>query len=288
MTIRNPQWLISTAELEPRLGDPALRILDCTVYLKPTDGGGVRPASGREHWALAHIPGSGYADLLGELSDRDSQLPVMMPPATQFAAAMSRYGVGEGTRVVLYDTGSGIWAARVWWMLRAFGFDAAAVLDGGFTKWKAEGRPVTAEPPAHPPAKFVARPRPQLVVGKQQVIAALGNARIGLVNALSPDEFAGRVTRVGRPGRIPGSVNVPAAALLDPDTNAFKPGEELRALFEKAGVLDKDRVITYCGGGIAAAGDAFALALLGFENVSLYDGSLVEWAQDASLPLESG
>src|SRR5690606_15639294 len=135
MTIRNPQWLVETGELERQLGDPALRTLDCTVYLRPLEGGGVRPGSGREDWARAHIPGSGYADLLGDLSDRDSPLPVMMPPAAQFAEAMSRYGVGDGTRVVLYDTGSGTWAARVWWMLRAFGFDAAAVLNGGWIKW---------------------------------------------------------------------------------------------------------------------------------------------------------
>src|SRR5690606_25069780 len=256
MTIRNPHRLVETGELERQLGDPALRILDCTVCLRPLEGGGVRPASGREDWARAHIPGSGYADLLGDLSDRNSPLPVMMPPAKQFAEAMSRYGVGEGTHVVLYDTASGIWAARVWWRLGAFGVDAAAVLDGGWKKWTAEGRPVSGEPPRHPPAHFIARPRPGLIAGKQDVVAALGEKGIALVNALSPEEFTGQVTRVARSGRIPGSVNVPSSTLLDPQTNALKPGDQLRALFRKAGVLDKERVITYCGGGIAAAGDA--------------------------------
>ena len=288
MTIKNPQWLIETRELERQLGDAALRILDCTVHLKPAEGGGVRPASGRDDWSLAHIPGSGYADLLGELSDRDSPLPVMMPPAEQFAAAMSRHGVGEGTRVVLYDTSNGIWAARLWWMLRAFGFDAAAVLNGGWTKWKAEGRPVTDEPPHHPQARFVPRPRPWLIASKQDVIDALASRKTCLVNALSADEFAGRVSRVARPGRIPGSINVPASALLDAATNALRPGEELRATFQQSGALGQQRVITYCGGGIAAAADAFALALLGFEDIALYDGSLVEWTQDASLPMETG
>lgn len=288
MTFRNPQWLVDTADLARQLEDPTLRILDCTVHLRPTEDGGVRPESGREDWARGHIPGSGHADLPGELSDRDTALPVMMPPAEQFAAAMSRHGVGEGTRVVLYDTGSGIWAARLWWMLRAFGFDAAAVLDGGWIKWTAEGRAVSKEPPRHPPARFVARPRPRLIARQQDVLAALQQRRQRLVNALSPDEFAGRVTRVARPGRIPGSVNVPAASLLDPATNALRPADELRALFQRAGALGHAGVITYCGGGIAAAADAFVLALLGVEDIALYDGSLVEWAQDASLPMETG
>lgn len=287
MTIKNPQWLIETAELQNQLGDPALRILDCTVYLKPDDSGGVRPVSGREDWARAHIPGSGYADLLGELSDRDSPLPVMMPPAEQFAGAMSRHGVGEGTRVVLYDAGTGMWAARVWWMLRAFGFDTAAVLNGGWTRWTAEGRPTTDAPPQHGPARFIARPRPQLIARKQDVIDALSGKGARLVNALSADEFAGRVTRVARPGRIPGSVNVPASALIDPGTNTLRPPAVLRDAFQQAGALDRGPVITYCGGGIAAASDAFVLALLGFEDVSLYDGSLVEWTQDPALPMES-
>jgi thiosulfate/3-mercaptopyruvate sulfurtransferase len=288
MTFRNPQWLIGTDALQEQLDDPALRVLDCTVHLRPAPGGGVQAASGHEDWARAHIPGSGHADLPGDLSDRDSPLPLMMPRAEQFAAAMSRYGVGEGTRVVLYDTGGSIWAARVWWMLRAFGFDAAAVLDGGFAKWMAEGRPVSREPPHHPPGNFIARQRPGFIASKQDVLDALAHGGTCLVNALSADEHAGRVTRVARPGHIPGSANVPAQSLLDPRTNAFRPAGELRAAFGQAGVLARARVITYCGGGIAAAGDAFALALLGVDNVALYDGSLVEWTQDASLPMATG
>lgn len=287
MTFRNPQWLIETADLATQLDDPALRILDCTVHLRPTADGGVRPESARADWARGHIPGSDHADLPGDLSDPDSPLPIMMPPPQQFAAAMSRHGVGEGTRVVLYDMGGGTWAARVWWMLRAFGFDAASVLNGGWTKWTAEGRPVSRDPPDHPPAQFIARPRPQLIARKQDVLDALTQPHTRLVNALSPDEFAGRVTRVARPGRIPGSINVPAAALRDPATNALRPAEELRALFRQAGVQDQAPVITYCGGGIAAAADAFVLALLGFEDIALYDGSLLEWTQDGAAPMET-
>jgi thiosulfate/3-mercaptopyruvate sulfurtransferase len=159
------------------------------------------------------------------------------------------------------------------------------VLDGGWIKWTAEGRPVSNEPPHHPPGHFIARPRPALIADKQRVRAAIADGQTCLVNALSAEEHAGRVTRVARPGHIPGSVNVPARSLLDPRTNALRPAEELRAAFQQAGVLDRESVITYCGGGIAAAGDAFVLALLGVEDVALYDGSLVEWAQDPSLPM---
>src|SRR6185503_8124769 len=205
----------------------------------------------------------GFADLLGDLSDRNTPLPIMMPPVAQFADAMERYGVGDDSTVVLYDTGPNVWAARVWWMLRAFGFERAAVLNGGWKKWTAEQRPTSsgAEPP-RPRAHFTARPQPALIADWKEVHAALNDSGVRLVNALSADEHSGKVTRVARPGNIPGSVNVPAGSLVDPVTNAYRDPAELRAIFERAGLLGAGRVIAYCGGGIAACGDAFALTLL--------------------------
>lgn len=288
MTFANPQYLVETDWLQAHLGDPGLRILDCTVFLRRTDAGGVRPESGRATWAQGHIPGSGFADLLADLSDRDSPLPVMMPPADQFAAAMSRYGVGDGVRVVLYDASMNMWAARVWWMLRAFGFDQAAVLNGGWQKWTLEGRPVSTDAAACPPARFVARPRIGRMVSKDDVVAAINDPRTCLVNALSAEEHAGTVTRVARSGHIPGSVNVPAGSLVDPKSHAYLAAEQLRARFEATGATKRDSVITYCGGGIAACSDALALTLLGVESVAVYDGSLSEWAADPALPMEVG
>jgi thiosulfate/3-mercaptopyruvate sulfurtransferase len=288
MSFTNPQYLVETEWLERHLNDPALRVLDCTVYLRPAPGGGVRPESGREDWERAHIPGSAYADLIHDLSDRNTPLPLMMPPAAQFAEAMSRYGVGDGTRAVLYDTSGTLWATRVWWMLRSFGFDDAAVLNGGWRKWMAEGRAVSSSPPGYPRGTFVAHYRPELIASRQDVLDAIGKEDTRIMNALSAEEHSGKVSRLPRPGHIPSSVNVPAQALLDPATNAFRPFEELRSLFERAGALNHDRVITYCGGGIAASADAFALTLLGVGNVALYDGSLVEWTSDPSLPMEVG
>jgi thiosulfate/3-mercaptopyruvate sulfurtransferase len=281
---------VETAWLAARLDDPAIRVLDSTVFLHPIPGGrGFRRESGRAAWESSHIPGSGFADMLEDLSDPHSPLPQMLPPAAQFEAALSRYGVGDDTTVVLYDRVTHIWAARLWWMLRAFGFDRAAVLNGGWRKWVAEDRPVSSEPDRRPPARFVARPRTGLFVGKAEVLAALADPTVCVVNALSPEQHAGTGgVAYGRPGRIAGSVNVPAQQLVDPTTHAFLDPDRLRDRFRTAGALDAGQVITYCGAGIAASGDAFVLALLGHPRVAVYDASLTEWAPDPALPMETG
>ncbi len=279
--------LVDTNWLAARLGDSDLRVFDCSVTLVPISGG-MRPQSGYAAWAAAHIPGSGYVDLIDDLADRASALPFMMPPAAQCAAALGRYGIGPGTRVVLYDSGGHMWATRIWWMLRVLGFDAAAVLDGGLAKWRAEGRPLSTEPSRYPATTFVPQLRPGLFVDKRHVQDTLGSAGVCLVNALSADEHAGRVSRTPRPGRIPGSGNVPAGSLVDPATGAYLPLAELREKFRAAGALDGCRVVTYCGGGIAATSAAFTLVRLGAPEVAVYDGSLVEWSGDPSLPMETG
>ena len=282
--------LVETEWLAAHLGEPDLRVIECTVYLQPADvPGGYRVESGRAKWAEGHIPGAGFVDLQDELSDRSSKLRFMMPPATQFAEAMSRHGVGDGVRVVLYDRAVNMWAARIWWMLRAFGFDDAAVLNGGFKKWAREGRPLATDDGAAPRRTFTARPRPALIADKSGVLAALDDGRACVLNALAEEQHRGTGgTSYGRPGRIAGSANVPARELVDPETHAYLPLDVLREKFAASGVLDAKRVITYCGGGIAASSDAFVLTLLGRSDVSVYDASLSEWAADPSLPMERG
>jgi thiosulfate/3-mercaptopyruvate sulfurtransferase len=277
--------LVTTTWLAERLTEDDLRVFDCTVEFEQT-AEGVRTGSGRPSWARSHIPGSGFLDILEDLSDASSPLPAMAPPAAQFADVLGRAGVGPETRVVLYDRSSGMWAARVWWMLRAMGFDAAGVLSGGFSAWTTEGRPVSAEPAAYPRTQFIARPRPKLFAGKEEVRAALGDDRVLLLNALAPEIFAGKVAPFGRAGRIPGSRNVPAGSLLDA-SGAFRQLADLRAAFEAEGALGAPRVIAYCGGGIAACADAFALTLLGHDDVAVYDGSLADWANDPTCPMET-
>jgi thiosulfate/3-mercaptopyruvate sulfurtransferase len=201
---------------------------------------------------------------------------------------MARLGVGEGTRVVLYDRAVNMWAARVWWMLRAIGFDDAAILNGGWRKWTLEGRGVSTEPCAYPPGKLIPRPRPELFVDKSAVLAALGDRATCVLNALTEEQHRGTAgVHYGRPGRIAGSANVAARSLVD-SAHAYLPLPELRKHFADSGALVSGRVITYCGGGIAASSDAFVLAMLGHDNVAVYDASLSEWAADPSLPMETG
>jgi thiosulfate/3-mercaptopyruvate sulfurtransferase len=291
MGFARPQHLVEADWLAQHLADPNLRVLECTVFLHPAPEapGGFRVESGRARWAEGHIPGAGFVDLQEELSDRTSRLRFMMPPAAQFAEAMGRAGVGDGVRVILYDRNVTMWATRVWWMLRAFGFDDAAVLNGGFRKWTLEGRPVAADGGEAAPRMFTPRPRPALMTDRAGVLGALGESGACVLNALSEEQHRGTGGNTyGRPGRIAGSVNVPARDLVDPATHAYLPADELRAKFQAAGALDAKRVVTYCGGGIAASSDAFVLTLLGRDDVAIYDASLSEWANDPSLPMERG
>src|SRR4051794_14466509 len=225
MTFAKPEYLVETDWLEAHLGDPGLRILDCTIDRAAGPDGVVRLASGGDLYARGHIPTAVFADFVSDLMDRESALPSMLPPAEQFAEAMSRYGVGDGMRVILYDgsreSWPQMWSARVWWMLKVFGFDNAAILNGGWHKWTLEGRPVSTEPSAYPPAKFTARYRPELIADKQEVLAGIGPSKGGrrtsLVNTLPRDVHAGTAGQnFERAGHIAGSVNVPIVEMVDP------------------------------------------------------------------------
>ncbi|MGE0601958.1 MAG: sulfurtransferase [Dehalococcoidia bacterium] len=286
------RFLVTTGWLADHLAEPSLRVLDCTVYLRPrADGGpGYSVTPGREDWEASHIPGSGFADLANDLSDRSNPLRFMMPPAEQFAEAMGRYGVGDDSQVVLYDRAGNMWAARIWWMLRAFGFDNARILDGGWTKWTAEGLATSQEAPQVTAAKFSVSPRPELIATKDDVLAAIESGQTCIVNALNGAQHRGEVAPYGRAGHITGSVNVPAvgaAGVVDPETQLYHPIDEIRRRFEAAGARPDQRLITYCGGGIAASSAAFAATMAGYTNIALYDASLSEWAADPSLPMET-
>jgi thiosulfate/3-mercaptopyruvate sulfurtransferase len=288
----DPDALISTDDLAARLGQPGLRVYDCTTYLEPPDPGSDDPykaVAGLKTFVAGHVPGADFLDLQGEFSATDTKLKFMMPPAEPLARAFGRHGLGDGARVVLYSVGTMMWATRFWWMLRALGFDGAAVLDGGFDRWQAEGRAIeTGDPKGYPAATFTPRPRPGRFVDKTAVKAAIGDARAVTVNALGPQFHRGlEPSRYGRPGRVPGSVNVPAANLIDPATKRFVSPADALASFAAAAVDKNRRVIAYCGGGISATIDLFLLHQLGFEDLTLYDGSMGEWAKDPSLPIET-
>jgi thiosulfate/3-mercaptopyruvate sulfurtransferase len=284
-----PWPLVETDWLGDEIGHDDMRIVDCSVVMKTLADGSYTFVGARDDWLAGHIPGSTFVDVLTELKDHANPLPNMLPPAEAFAATMSKLGIADGTRVVLYDRSNHAWAARVWWMLRVYGFDDASVLNGGWRKWAAEGRPSSQDPDSYPAAGFVARFRPGLMVDKTHVRESIADTGTRIVNALSPEEHRGEApTRFPRVGRIAGSVNVYCQSLVDPATAAYLPRETLRARFESAGALDRPRTITYCGGGIAACSDALALTAIGARNVAVYDGSLAEWTADSTLPMETG
>jgi thiosulfate/3-mercaptopyruvate sulfurtransferase len=238
--------LVSTQWLEEHLGDPALRVLETTMELR-FDGetGEAKAVSGRAAWEAGHISGSAFVDL-AELSEPTRPGEFMVPPPERFEAAMSDLGVGPGNHVVVYDSGATMFATRLWWMLRLFGFDAVSVLDGGWPAWKQEGRPVSTRPCSSPRARFEACLRPHLLAALDDVEAEVASAAGCRVNALSPQMFRGEA-RVGyrRPGRIPGSINVPYYELLTSEGRWREPAE-LRERFADAGVLGAtDRVVAF-------------------------------------------
>jgi thiosulfate/3-mercaptopyruvate sulfurtransferase len=281
--------LVSTEWLADHLGDPDLRIFDVTVHLRPSASGGpYQIESGRADYQGGHLPGAGFLDLPRDLSDPSSPRAFTMPPVEQLARALGAAGVGQGSRVIAYSTTTPMWATRLWWMLRASGFDNAAVLDGGLAAWKAAGRLLETGEAHYPPAELMLAVRPELWASKAAVLAAVGDGAVCTINALSPSAHRGEgAANYGRKGHIASSRNVPYAALLRPD-GTWRDDTELRSLFEAVGALGRPRVICYCGGGISATMDALALTRLGHLAVAVYDGSLSEWSSDPAMPMEVG
>jgi len=285
--------IITTAELARILDQPSLRLFDCTTYLEPAPSGSTVPyiaVPGRHTFEAGHIPGADFLDLQGEFSDESTELRFMMPPTAQLEAAFGRHGITADVEVVLYSIGTAMWATRFWWMLKSLGFEKLSVLDGGLDKWKAEGRTIETGPAkGYRPATFRSKPKPGYFVDKHETLAASTQTDTVVVNALGPQFHKGlEPSRYGRPGRVPGSCNVSAATLFDPQTKAFVPLTDAQAKFEAQGITRDKRVLAYCGGGISATVDLFMLDQLGYKNLTLYDGSMSEWAKDATLPIETG
>jgi len=276
--------LVTTEWMSQHLNDSDLVVLDCTVLMAPDSGGGMRMVSGRARYEEGHIPSAGFADLTSELCDVDSPLGFALPTPERFCAVMGKLGVGDDSRVVLYDTFNSVWAARVWWMLRWVGFDRAALLDGGLKAWTAEGRQLSTEAADHYTRQLTPMPRPELIADRDEVFAAIGNDKVHLIDAMPEPHFRGEMVMYGRPGHIPGARNVPATGLIA-ESGRYKSPDELAAMF--AGDR-KGRSITYCGAGVAASSDAFILVRLGFKDVAVYMGSLQEWAADPENPLVAG
>lgn len=267
--------LISPADLDALLGDPTLRVIDATVHLT-FDENGAHVESGAATFANAHIPGAIFVDQIAELSNPDGEAPFEAVDSETFASVVGARGIGNDSRVVVYDTVNGIWATRLWWQFRLEGLDVE-VLDGGLAAWQAAGFATTTESTQHEAATFAPVRRGGAIVSTDEVQAATSDDSVLLINALDADSFAR--------GHIPGSVNVPFGSLVNAD-GTLKGLDELRAVFEASGALDDGvKPVAYCGGGIAATAVTFALASLGRDDAAVYDGSMNAWTADPDRPL---
>lgn len=283
MTTSDPKTLVTTDWLEIHLRDPDLRILDGSWFMPNSQ------RDARAEYEAAHIPGARFFDI-DDVSDQRSELPHMAPPPEKFMSRMRALGVGDGHQVVIYD-GLGIFsAARVWWLFRLMGKDDVAVLDGGFPKWQAEGRPVEDMPPVIRDRHMTVSRQAHRVKDVTQVAAAAKLESHEVIDARSAARFRGETPepRPGlRAGHIPGSKNVPYTALLNPD-GTMKTPDALRAAFEEAGVDLSKPAITTCGSGVTAAVLSLALERLGHRNHALYDGSWAEWGMYGDLKVATG
>ncbi|MFO1195403.1 MAG: rhodanese-like domain-containing protein [Burkholderiaceae bacterium] len=236
----------------------------------------------------ARIPGADHVCMVDDLSDPAGRYPYTLPPDARLEALLSRLGIGHEHRVVLYGAAHPMVVTRAWWVLSALGHARVSILDGGWEGWTREGRPVTNEHARRSPARFTAARRADWIADADDVARAIAGGAACVLNALSREQFDGRGgAHYGRQGRIPSSVSVPARDLVDYATMRWAPPDRLAARFAAAGITDRSQpVITYCGGGIAASVPFFALRMLGFERVALYDNSLLEWAADPARPME--
>jgi thiosulfate/3-mercaptopyruvate sulfurtransferase len=271
--------LVSTEWLADHLGEPDLTVVDSSWHM-PASG-----RSGREEYLAAHIPGARFLDI-DELSDRSNPAPHMLPSAAEFGRAMESLGIGRDDSIVVYDNSPIRTAARGWFMLRHFGAAHVAILDGGFQKWVAEGRPMETGEPARRAALFYPMPHDE-VVTKAQILA--GNHE-PLLDARGKPRFEGAEVdpRPGvAPGHIPGARNLPFSALYNED-GTFRSMDEMRDLFDRAGMDSTKPLIASCGSGVTANSLIFAAHLLGNDGVKLYDGSWSEWGADPATPKAVG
>lgn len=277
-------WVVETEWLADHLSSPDLIVLDGSWHL-PTE-----KRDAKAEYLAEHIPGALFFDI-DEFSDEKSSLPHMLPSTVKFASRMKKMGIGDGARIVVYDTTGIFSAARVWWTFRAMGHQDVAVLNGGLRKWKAEGRPLDDGTPAKRSERhYSPLQNTEIIRDLDDMKALLKKSGAQIVDARPTGRFEGRdpEPRPGlRSGHIPGSKSIPSQSLLNPD-GTFKSPDELAALFKAVGIDVKRPVVTTCGSGVTASMLALALAVVGQTNAAVYDGSWAEWGQDNGLPIATG
>ena len=276
--LARPELLASTEWVAEHLGRDALRIVD--VRWRP-DG------TSRQLFGQGHIPGAAHLDWAAELIDRhDAGHALLLAGPAQVTAALGRAGVGDGTTLVIYDDTLGLYASRVWWSLRAYGFESARILDGGYPAWVEEGRPVSSADLPAEPAVFTPRGQLRMRLTTTDVRALLGSPDVMLLDARAPAEYRGFEGNSRRLGHIPGAVNVPTGGMHEPGSQRLRSGAELREILHRANVTRGRRMVCYDGGGVAATKLAFVLTLLGHDDVAVYDGGWTEWGDRLDLPVD--
>jgi thiosulfate/3-mercaptopyruvate sulfurtransferase len=277
-------WLVETEWLATRLASPDVVVLDGSMHL-PTSG-----RNARAEYNSAHIPGAIFFDI-DAVSDKSNSMPHMLPSTVQFASQMKKMGIGDGMRIVVYDSEGLYSAARVWWMFRIMGHQDVRILNGGLKKWQAEGRPVEDMPPIRRTERhFTPRFNATLVRDWSDVKNTIGHPTTQIVDARAAARFEGTAAepRAGlRAGHIPSSKSLPFNTLLNAD-GTLKPRADLANIIAASG-LDANRpVVASCGSGVTACVIALALAEIGHPNTAIYDGSWSEWGSRTDLPIATG
>ena len=279
--------IVNTAWLQEHLHDANLRIVDIRGHVAPPTDPQPHYFNHRADYDISHIAGAVFIDWVREITDPDDPQHAQLAKPNRFAQAMSRAGIGNDTFVVAYDDAQGMFAARLWLALNYYGHSHVAVLDGGWQKWLTEQAPVTDTIPAISLSQFDAKVQPNWVKSANDVFAVTnGTHEAKLLDARSPAEFQGQVSRARRKGHIPGALSLPRTALMQPD-GTLLPAEALRTQFASLGVNDSSsNIICYCNGGVSASYELLALRRAGFKNSTVYDGSWKEWGNDDTRPIE--
>jgi len=271
--------LLATAEwLAENLGRPGFGVLD--LRWRP-DG------SGHRLYATGHIPGATYIDWRTDLVEQEEESDaLLLAGPIRVAETLARVGIGNGMVAVIYDDTAGSYAARAWWTMRVYGFDSARILVGGIEAWRDLGQPISTAAELRPPTTFTPRLAGRTCLTASDIRQLLGSPQVQLLDARAPSEFAGHAGSTRRLGHIPGALNVPASATTELRTGRFRSAEELRSQLRKVGIDLRRRIVCYDSVGLGACKLAFALTLLGCDDVAVYDGGWVEWGDRLDLPVE--
>ena len=276
--LTRPELLVSTSWLAENISRPEIRILD--VRWRP-DG------SGQATFNSGHIPAAAYLDWRAELieADEDEEVLLLAGP-DRVAGALGRAGIGDGMTAVVYDDTQNLFASRVWWSMRAYGFESARLLDGGFPAWVGENRAVSNALQAPATANFTPRAQLAARLTTPDIRRLLGSPDVQILDARAPAEYRGHEGNAKRLGHIPGAVNVPVGATSQPGSQHLRDADQLRSMLHRANVTRGPRLVCYDGSGVAAAKLAFILSLLGHDDVAVYDGGWAEWGNRLDLPVE--